>query len=85
MMKEKNFAKEKRSAGTPPLAHSLFILSISVLLTWTYLHSNRNLLAVTFLHGWINAPSLLVMDEPTAILWLSAAAWAGLTSFQILS
>lgn len=65
-------------AGTPPLAHSLFILSISALLTWTYVRSSRNLLAVTFLHGWINSPSILVVDEPTALTWLSTAAWAGL-------
>jgi len=65
-------------AGTPPLAHSLSILSISVLLTWTYLRSNRNLLAVTFLHGWINTPSILAVDEPTALIWLSTAAWASL-------
>lgn len=71
-------------AGTPPLAHSLFILSISVLLTWTYLHSNRNLLAVTFLHSLINAPNLLVMDEPATLIWLSAAAWAGLAALTLI-
>jgi membrane protease YdiL (CAAX protease family) len=71
-------------ADTQPLAHFLFIISISVLLTWTYLRSNRNLLAVTFLHGWINALSILVVDVPTALIGLSTAAWAGLALLTLI-
>lgn len=45
--------------GTPPLTHSLFILSVTFLLTWTYWSSQGSLFAVTWMHTWINAPSLL--------------------------
>jgi membrane protease YdiL (CAAX protease family) len=65
-------------AGTPPPAHSLFILSVTLLLTWVYQHARGSLFAVTWMHTWINAPGLLTVGDAVALTWLSAAAWAGL-------
>jgi membrane protease YdiL (CAAX protease family) len=65
-------------AGTPPPAHFLFIVSVSILLTWACLSSNGSLFAAAWMHTWINAPSLLAVGDAVALTWFSAAAWAGL-------
>ncbi len=71
-------------AGTPPMGHSLFIFSTSILLTWAYLHSQRSLLAVTLLHGWINAPGLITFPETSSAIWLLAGAQALLAASLVL-
>lgn len=63
-------------AGSPPLAHTLFILSVTILLTWTYLSSGGSLFAATWMHTWINAPTLVEIGDAIALTWFSAAAWA---------
>jgi membrane protease YdiL (CAAX protease family) len=71
-------------AGTPPPAHTLFILSITLLLTWVYRNSSGSLFAVTWMHTWINAPGLLTAGDAGALTWLSAAAWAGLAALTLI-
>lgn len=61
----------KLSAGTPPAAQLLTLLSLSVLLTWVYLGAGRSLLAATLLHGGQNA--LAVLNNG---LLAGAASWS---------
>jgi membrane protease YdiL (CAAX protease family) len=72
-------------AGTPPLGHSLFIFSTSVLLAWTYLRSRRSLLAATLLHGWINTPGLITFPGSASAIWILAAAQAVLAIVVVLA
>jgi hypothetical protein len=46
--------------------------------------SHRSLLAVTFLHTLFNTPSLLALQDPVVLNWLSAVASVGIAILTIV-
>lgn len=75
----------KLSAGTPPLAQFVMMLSLSVLVTWAYLGSGGSLVAPTLLHGAQNALVILNYDLPTEIAaWMAAAVYLSAALLVIL-
>ncbi|MCB8985936.1 MAG: CPBP family intramembrane metalloprotease [Ardenticatenaceae bacterium] len=64
------------SAGTPPLAQFLVMMSLSVLLTWAYLAGGSSLSTAVLLHGGQNFFAVLNYGlNPVASGWLMAAVY----------
>lgn len=76
----------KLSAGTPPAAQFLILMSLSVLLTWVYLGAGGSLLAATLLHGGQNA--LAILNDGLSVAessWLMAVVYMGAALLVVLA
>ncbi len=59
------------SMGAPAIPQTIVLISLSVMLTWVYVHSGGSLLAVTLLHGLQNGLVVLNRALPIAeATWL---------------
>ena len=74
------------SAGAPAIPQTLVLVALSVLLTWVYVRSGGNVLAVTLLHGVQNGLVVLNRGLPMAeATWLMLGVYLALAVIVVLA
>jgi membrane protease YdiL (CAAX protease family) len=64
-------------AGIPIPAHLVYVIALSVLFTWMYLHTRGSLLLATLFHGAVNTLGFInPAVDPSLRWWLIAGVYA---------